>query len=70
MENKLSNQSICRLNISDNTTEILKRAKIDTIGKLCRKNESSLKQLKLPEDEIEKIDYTLQLLGLKLKNSL
>lgn len=70
MDEKLQKQSIDRLDITDNAIEILKDSKIDTIGKLCKKSKSDLKKLNLTQNEINKTDIELQLLGLNLRNSL
>ena len=70
MDEKLQKQSIDRLDITDNAIEILKDSKIDTIGKLCKKSKSDLKKLNLTQNEINKTDIELQLLGLNIRNSL
>ncbi len=70
MDEKIQKQSIDRLDINDNAIEILKDSKIDTIGKLCKKSKSDLKKLNLTQNEINKTDIELQLLGLNLRNSL
>ncbi len=70
MDEKIRKQSIDRLNISVNATNILKENKINTIEQLCRKNKNDLKKLNLISNEISKIEIELQLLGLNLKNSL
>lgn len=70
MDEKIRTQSIDRLNISINTTNILKENKIKTIEQLCKKNKNDLKKLNLIPNEINKIEIELQLLGLNLKNGL
>lgn len=68
IDKKLSIQSIDRLDISDNTIEILKENNIDNIGLLCNKSKGDLRKIDLVQTEINKIDIELQLLGLSLKN--
>ena len=70
MDEKLNKQSIDRLDISNNCIELLKINSIKTIGELCKKSKTDLKKLSLVQEEVNKIDIELQLLGLKLKNSL
>lgn len=70
MEEKISKQSIDRLDICDNAINILKENNIKTIGQLCKKSKSDLKKLYIEQFEVNKIDIELQLLGLNLKNSL
>lgn len=70
MEEKISKQSIDRLDIGDNAINILKENNIKTIGQLCKKSKSDLKKLYIEQFEVNKIDIELQLLGLNLKNSL
>ena len=70
MEEKIKNQSINRLCISDNTIKLLQESNIQTIGQLCKKSKRILSELKLAQSEIDKIEFELQLLGLSLKNAL
>lgn len=70
IDEKLLNQSINRIEISDNATEILNKNKITTLEDLCNKTKTDLKKLEINQGEINKMDIELQLLGLKLKNSL
>ncbi len=70
MDEKLNKQSIDRLDISDNCMELLKSNDIETIGQLCKKSKTDLKKLNLVQEEVNKIDIELQLLGLNLRNSL
>lgn len=70
MEDKLSKQSIDRLDIGDNAIKTLKGNNIKSIGQLCRKSKSDLKKLEIVQLDIKKIETELQLLGLNLKNSL
>lgn len=67
MKEKILNQYIERLDISDNTLDILKQNKIVFIKDICRKNKTSLKQMGLTNQEICKLEIELQLLGLDLK---
>lgn len=70
MDKKLNKQSVDRLDISDNCMELLKSNDIETIGQLCKKSKTDLKKLNLVQEEVNKIDIELQLLGLNLRNSL
>lgn len=70
IDEKLLGQSISRIEISDNATEILNRNKIITLEDLCNKTKTDLKKLEINQGEINKMDIELQLLGLRLKNSL
>ena len=70
MDEKLLKQDINRLNLNDNAVDILKQNEIISIGQLCKKTKSNLKNIKLTQNEINKIEIELQLLGLNLKNNL
>ena len=70
MDEKLNKQSVDRLDISDNCMELLKSNDIETIGQLCKKSKTDLKKLNLVQEEVNKIDIELQLLGLNLRNGL
>lgn len=70
MEDKIKQQNIQRLNISDNTINILNQNKIGSIGQLCRKSVEDLKSFEIESNEIKKIETELQLLGLRIRNSL
>ena len=70
MEEKISKQSIERLDISDNVIKNLKANKITTIGQLCKKSKTDLKKIDIAQFEVNKIDIELQLLGLNLKGAL
>lgn len=70
METKYEKQSIDRFTfISEKMLNILKKNKIDTLGKLSNTTRANLKHLGFENFEINKIDIELQLLGLGLKNS-
>ena len=68
MEDKLKQQNIQRLDISDNTINILNQNKISSIGQLCRKSKEDLRSYAIELNEIEKIETELQLLGLRIRN--
>lgn len=70
MEEKILKQSIDRLDITDNATQILKNNNVKNIGQLCKKSKTDLKNIQLVQNEISKIEIELQLLGLNLRNSL
>lgn len=67
MEEKISKQKIERLDISDDATNILKENNINTIGQLCKKSKTDLKKMQILQNDINKIEIELQLLGLDLK---
>lgn len=69
MYDKIKQQNIQRLNISDNTINILNQNKISSIGQLCRKSGEDLRGFEIEPNEIEKIEMELQLLGLRIRNS-
>lgn len=69
MDNKIQNQSIERLDISSNAIETLKSHKITIIKQLCGKTKTYLKNLGLTNDDTNKVEIELQLLGLNLKTS-
>lgn len=70
MEEKISKQKIERLDISDDATNILKENNINTIGQLCKKSKTDLRKMQILQNDINKIEIELQLLGLNLRNSL
>ncbi|MBQ2937819.1 MAG: hypothetical protein IJE05_02925 [Clostridia bacterium] len=70
MEDKLSKQNIDRLDIGDNAIKTLKDNNIKSIGQLCKKSKTDLKKIQLLQNDINKIEIELQLLGLNLKNGL
>lgn len=67
MEEKMSKQKIERLDISDSAMNILKENKITTIGQLCKKSKTDLRDIQLVQNDVNKIEIELQLLGLDLK---
>ena len=69
MEEKYKKQSIDRfLFINQEKLDILKNDNINTLGELSTKTRTNLKNYGFEQDEINKIDVELQLLGLGLKN--
>lgn len=70
MEDKIKNQSINRLDIKDSIINVLSENKIDTLGNLCNYSKTELKNIGLLQNETNKIEVELQLIGLNLKNSL
>ncbi len=70
MEGKMQKQNVDRLDIPCSTKLTLKENKITTIGHLCRKTRVDLKSINLTNNEINKIDIELQLIGLNLKGTL
>jgi len=71
MNDKLKQQNIQRISIlTDKTIEILNNNKINTLEQLCRKSTMELKEFGIKPNTVNKIEIELQLLGLKLRNSL
>lgn len=70
MEEKLNKQNIERLDISDNAINILKSNSIKTIGQLRKKTRKDLKSYDMLQNDINKIEVELELLGLNLKDSI
>lgn len=70
MENKLTNQSIERLDIKDETIKKIQDEQIYTLGELCRKTKSSLINMKIDKKIVDDIEIQLQLMGLMLKGTL
>lgn len=70
MKDKISKQSIDRLDIDVRIIEFLKENGILTIKDLTNKTKTDLKNLTLSLQEINKIQVELQLLGYNLKGGL
>lgn len=70
IEEKLAKQSINRLDIDDNVSGILRANSINTIENLCEKSKSYLKSIDITQNEINKINIELQLMGLGLKEKI
>ena len=70
MENKYVNQNVDRLDVYCRIIDILKDNKIKKLSQLAKKSKRDLRELGLENQEINKIDIELQLLGLSLKGSL
>jgi DNA-directed RNA polymerase alpha subunit len=70
MEQKIRNQRIDRLDISDSVLNVLKENEITTLGNLCSKSKTDLKNIGLLPNESNKVEVELQLMGLNLRNSL
>ncbi len=68
MDEKLKNQSIDRLDISNNAINSLKTNNINTLEMLCKSSKTNLKSINITQNEIKKIEIELQLLGLSLKS--
>lgn len=69
-DKKILAQSIDRLDVSDKAINKLKENNIKTLGQLCRKSKTDLKDINLVQVDINKIQIQLQLLGLNLKGGL
>ena len=70
LSEKYKEQNIDRLDVNYGIIEDLKNHEIRTIGDLCQKSKTELKEMDLPTNDVNKIHVELQLLGLKLKGAL
>lgn len=68
--NKYFSQFVDRLDVNQNALDTLKENKISTLGDLGNYKKSQLKDMGLLQNEINKIEVELELLGLGLKGSL
>lgn len=68
--NKYFSQFVDRLDVNQNALDTLKENKINTLGDLGNYKKSQLKDMGLLQNEINKIEVELELLGLSLKGSL
>lgn len=67
MENKYIKQNIERLDIPMSEIDILDQNNITRLGNLCDYTKTDLKSFNLNQNNINKIQIELQLLGLNLK---
>lgn len=70
LENKYIKQSVERLDIPVSKINVLKDNNITTLGTLCDYTKTDLKGFNLSQDDINKIQIELQLLGLNLKGAI
>ncbi len=68
--NKYFKQFVDRLDVNQKALDTLKENEITTLGKLSKYKKSQLKDMGLLQNEINKIEVELELLGLTLKGSL
>lgn len=68
--NKYFKQFVDRLDINQKALDTLKQNEITTLGELSSYKKSQLKDMGLLQNEINKIEVELELLGLTLKGSL
>lgn len=68
--NKYYSQFVDRLDVNQNAIDTLKENKINTLGNLGNYKKSQLKDMGLLQNDINKIEVELELLGLCLKGSL
>ena len=68
--NKYFKQFVDRLDVNQKALDTLKENKITTIRELSKYKKSQLKDMGLLQNEINKIEVELELLGLTLKGSL
>lgn len=70
MENKLLVQDILRLDIPQMVINKLNENSITKIGELCTQGKTELKNMGISMNDANKIEIELELMGLRLKNSL
>jgi DNA-directed RNA polymerase alpha subunit len=68
--NKYFKQFVDRLDVNQKALDTLKENEITTLGELSKYKKSQLKDMGLLQNEINKIEVELELLGLTLKGSL
>lgn len=68
--NKYFYQFVDRLDVNQKAIDTLKENEINTLGTLSNYKKSQLKDMGLLQNEINKIEVELELLGLTLKGSL
>ena len=68
--NKYFKQFVDRLDVNKKALDTLKQNEITTLGELSSYKKSQLKDMGLLQNEINKIEVELELLGLTLKGSL
>ena len=68
--NKYFYQFVDRLDVNQKAIDKLKENEITTLGTLSNYKKSQLKDMGLLQNEINKIEVELELLGLSLKGSL
>ena len=68
--NKYFYQFVDRLDVNQKAIDKLKENEITTLGTLSNYKKSQLKDMGLLQNEINKIEVELELLGLTLKGSL
>lgn len=68
--NKYFKQFVDRLDVNQKALDRLKENKITTLGELSSYKKSQLKDMGLVQNDINKIEVELELLGLTLKGSL
>lgn len=69
-KDKILEQSIQRLNISDEVIKRLEENRVININELCNKTKKELKEMELNQNEIDNIQIKLQEEGLNLRGSL
>ena len=68
--NKYFKQFVDRLDVNQKALDRLKENEITTLGELSSYKKSQLKDMGLSQNEINKIEVELELLGLTLKGSI
>ena len=67
---KLNQKLVSELDISETILNILNSNKIKNLGQLCKKSRTDLRNIGLENQQINKLDIELQLIGLSLKCSI
>lgn len=67
---KLNKKLINELDINESILKVLNSNRIKTLGQLCKKSKADLRNIGLENQQINKLDIELQLMGLNLKGSL
>ena len=68
--NKYLEQYIERLDVNNETREVLKNNKIIKLGELCQKSRKELTEMGIDTNVAKDIELQVQFLGLNLKNCL
>ena len=68
--NKYLEQYIERLDVNNETREVLKNNIIIKLGELCQKSRKELTEMGIDTNVAKDIELQVQFLGLNLKNSL
>ena len=65
MNKEILKHSVDTLNISNDTINKLKENSVGNIGQLCKKSKTDLKNLKIFQSDIKKLEIKIQIIGLE-----